>query len=343
MPVFTPFPGMPGLTTEVTSSHRQLGGNGYFSWTPGGGVINGTKTRDPFNTSDVTDLQPGLCMGKITSTGKWANSCMGLTGAAYASGTSLTISSAAATEIVRRVGASGTFKLTGPPTASGTVRTLTVTYSAISGTTATITALGANQVEQINFDVASTGGNLKLNVQKTDGTFATTANIAWSGTDATYLASINSALDTTTGVTGGIVATAISAVDTDLGIVLTYSGTGYAGLAWTPAEVALFPTSSVSAIYTAITAAVMNDFVSGSMIQPTDGSESILSFLPPGWDKILPSDGTSDIPWSDIPMGGQVDTTRLLPAVSDASLKEYLRDSLNDHGQFIFTDLYQSA
>ncbi len=340
MPVFNPYPGMPGLTTEVLARHRALGGNGYFDWLPGGGVIDGTKTRDFTNTTDVTRLTPGLLMGRITATGKWAPSVIGVTGAAYASGTSLTVSSAATTEINRRIGASGTFKLLGATAASGTPRSTTVTYSGVTGTTGTIAALGANQVEQINFNVASTAGNLQLSVQKPDGTFVTTANAAWSATDATYLAAINSALDTATGVVGGIVASAIPSVDTDLGIRLTYSGTGYAGLAWTPAEVALFPTSSTAAYYTAITTASAGAYASGSLITPTDGSEVPLSFLPPGWDMILPSNGTGDIPWPHIPLGGEVDTRLLLPTVTDSGLKEWIRDQLNDHGQFIFTDLY---
>jgi hypothetical protein len=48
-------------------------------------------------------------------------------------------------EIVRRIGSSGTFKLTGPATAGGTAATQTVTYSAVNQTTGVITcsALGA--------------------------------------------------------------------------------------------------------------------------------------------------------------------------------------------------------
>lgn len=112
-----------------------------------------------------------------------------------------------------------------------------------------------NQVETITMDVASTAGNLKLRIQKTDGTFATTANIAWNATDATYLAAINTQLDASTGVSGGIVATATSGVDPDSGFTLTYSGTGYAGKSWIPASVATFPTSSTAASYANVRAA----------------------------------------------------------------------------------------
>ena len=49
---------------------------------------------------------------------------------------------------MRRIGASGTFKLTGPPTAAGAVATQAVTYSAVNTTTGviTITALSADAI-----------------------------------------------------------------------------------------------------------------------------------------------------------------------------------------------------
>ena len=105
---------------------------------------------------------------------------------------------------------------------------------------------GQNQAEDVRLSPASTGGNLQLTVSKTDGSRVTTGNIAWSATDATYIGNINTALNTATGVSGGIVASAISSIDPDNGFTLTYSGTGYAGKAWTPAAVAVLPTSSTT-------------------------------------------------------------------------------------------------
>lgn len=114
-------------------------------------------------------------------------------------------------------------------------------------------AIGSvNQVENITFDAPSSGGNLRLTIQKPDGTFATMSNAAWSATDATYLAAINTQLDTASGVVGGIVATAIAGVDTDSGIRLTYSGTGYAGKSWSKASVHTYPTTSTLATYTPV-------------------------------------------------------------------------------------------
>jgi hypothetical protein len=196
-----------------------------------------------------------------------------------------------------------------------------------------------NQAEDVRLNPAATGGNVQLNVAKTDGTRVTTANIAWNATDATFLASINSALDTATGVVGGIVATAISATDTDLGFTLTYSGTGYAGLSWAEAEVAVLPTSSTSWYTVPRTTASSGAFVTNSLIQPTDGSETIRSFLPDGWELYMPLDGT-DLPLNHLPIEGNVDLSKLLPYPADASTIQWIRDQLNAYGQFAFTEKY---
>ena len=121
-----------------------------------------------------------------------------------------------------------------------------------------------NQVDQITFNAAATGGNITLTIQKPDGTFANTANSAWNATDATFLSNLNTQLDAASGVVGGIVATAIPSTDTDLGIRLTYSGTGYAGKAWTPAVVLSFFTSTTTATYTRITDSARAAFVDRS-------------------------------------------------------------------------------
>lgn len=351
MPVFQPFPGMPGFGSEKIAKHRPVSADGYLEMLPGGVVLDGSKMRDPDNPdyNASTDpyaqmrLRAGLLVGKITSNSKWANSVIGVsTGALAGTGTTLTLASVQqAVELVRRVGATGTFKLTGPPSESGTVRTSTVTYSAVNtGTGAvTITALGVNQAEDVRLAPAATGGNIQLNVQKTDGTRVTTANIAWNATDATFLASINSALDTATGVVGGIVATAISATDPDLGFTLTYSGTGYAGLSWAPAQVALLGTSNTLAYTVARTTAVNGAFVTGSFIQPTDGSETIRSFLPDGWEVNVPLDST-DAPIDKLPIAGNVAMDQLLPWPADASLKQWVRDQLNTYGQFVDSSKY---
>lgn len=339
----TPNFGRPGVGTALTAQRRNVSRNGALDYYPAGGVIEGTKARDPGHSAvDTRCLRAGLLMGKITASGYYANSVFGLSnGAITGSGTTLTVSAAAAVEIVRRIGSTGTLNLTGPATASGTVRTLTVTYSAVNTSNGqiTITALGVNQAEDVRLNPASTGGNLQLNVAKTDGTRVTTANIAWSATDATYLASINSALDTATGVTGGIVATAISATDTDLGFTLTYSGTGYAGLSWPEAEVAVLPTSSTSWFTAPRTTAVNGAFVTLSLVQPTDGSETPRTVIPDGYGLVIP-DTDADINFPMIPVAGTLDTAQIIDYPSDSALKTWLKQQLSTlaGGKWIFSD-----
>src|SRR4051812_8782651 len=118
-----PVRGMPRLTATRRANFRKVFREAdWDAVLPGGKVINGTKTRDPGNTGAPQNLRAGLLMGKVTADSKYANSILGLsTGALTGAGTTLASSAAIATELVRRVGATGTFKLTGPPTAAGTV------------------------------------------------------------------------------------------------------------------------------------------------------------------------------------------------------------------------------
>jgi hypothetical protein len=155
MPVFQPFTGMPGVSAEKLSKHRVITSDGYLEFLPGGLIIDGTKTRDPDNPDYPTDLlgqtrlRAGLLMGKVTASGKYANSVLGVTQGAYTSGgTSITVSAAEAVEIVRRIGSSGNLKFIGPPSAAGTVAVITQAFSAVNTTTGviTITSLGANLV-----------------------------------------------------------------------------------------------------------------------------------------------------------------------------------------------------
>lgn len=140
--------GRPGIGSAVTAQRLGVSRDGELGFFPGGGTIEGTKTRDPGNTAGVRSLRPGLMMGRITASGYYANSIIGLTTVLHDTSvvtTVMTLPAALVTEIERRIGASGTFKITGPPTTDGTVATETVTYSAIaSATTLTISATAAD-------------------------------------------------------------------------------------------------------------------------------------------------------------------------------------------------------
>lgn len=138
----TPITGLPGIGTARTATPREIiSGNVHFAqYLPGLRTIDGSRSRDPLNAGDVDVLRAGQVFGKVTASGKYAPSILGvLTVAAAASATSLTVAAAVATEIVRRIGTTGTFKLTGPPTPAGTVATQSVSFSAVNTGSGVIT------------------------------------------------------------------------------------------------------------------------------------------------------------------------------------------------------------
>ena len=134
--------GKPGVVGNYDSQPREVFYSGReFAqfWAPPV-TIDGTNSGNPLNAPYTWLLWAGTLMGRETSSGKYANSVIGLTSAAVASAaTSITTDVNTAAEIVRRIGASGTFKLTGPPTTGGTVATQVITYSAVNTTTGVIT------------------------------------------------------------------------------------------------------------------------------------------------------------------------------------------------------------
>jgi len=120
------------------------------TYLPNGATLDGSESRDPTNTGDLDELQPGLLMGIITASGLWAPSYVGLLTAAYTSGgVSLTVGAATAVELARLVGQTGTSELVciGAPSAAGTVASTAFTHSAIDVVTGiiTVTSLGVNK------------------------------------------------------------------------------------------------------------------------------------------------------------------------------------------------------
>jgi hypothetical protein len=346
MPI-TPILGRAGVGSALTASYGRVfradEGKMYF---PHGGVIDGAS-RYYGGGTDLFLLRPGLLMGRVTATKKWKPSVFGVTtGALAGGGTSITLSAAQAVELVRRVGATGSITLTGPPAANGTARSSVVPYSAVNTTTGvvTITAQGANQAEDVRTNPAATGGNIQLNVSKPDGTRVTTANAAWSATDATYIAAIQAALDTATGVVGGIVVSAIAATDADLGFTLTYSGAGYAGLSWPPASVAVLPTSVTDWYVVPRTAAATGAFAAGALVGAADGSEVPRTVIADDMGVEVPAD-SSDADWPRVPVAGELEASKIIDYPTDAGLQTYIKNSLcaNGRGLFVFDDEFASA
>jgi len=146
----SPITGTPGFKTERSAAMRKVRKtNTNAAYLIGHKTIDGAKARDLNNTGDTDVLQPGLVMGKVTASGKYAPSFIGALTALHDTSVatvSLTIGAAMATELVRRNGATGNITLIGPPTAAGTVVSETEAYSAVNVTTGvvTITATAAD-------------------------------------------------------------------------------------------------------------------------------------------------------------------------------------------------------
>ena len=103
----------------------------------GGGVIDGSLTRDPSNSTSPEYLLSGMPLGRVTASGKYAPAVIGL-GEAYTSGqTEITTTLASAIELVRRIGSAGTFQYQG--LVGGALVKTAVTYSAVDVGTGIIT------------------------------------------------------------------------------------------------------------------------------------------------------------------------------------------------------------
>ncbi len=215
---------LPGPGTTIASDFRNIfTSHDHKVLKPAGVIIEGAKARDSGNTGFLDTLRAGMLMGKVTSGGKYAPSVLGTLGDAYdGAATQMNVLNIPeATEIARRLGSSGTFKLTGPPAANGTVRTETITYSAVGSGT------GGDEVQTFVADAASSAGSYTILLQKPDGTTVRTASIAYDDTLAACQAAITLALGA---VAGWVASTAGSAVPFSSGpidLVLTASGTGF--------------------------------------------------------------------------------------------------------------------
>jgi hypothetical protein len=334
---------MPGLGTTKTAAYRQIwASSSGRQYLPGGGVIAGSAARDPLNTGDVDTLRAGLLMGKVTATGKYAPSVIGVAGEAMdGDETEMTVAAAVVTELVRRIGASGTFKLVGPPTAAGTVRTVTVTYSAASGTAITITAMGVAEAQTITPSVSPTVGSWYVRYRGDNGVEVISAAIAYNATAAT-------------------IQTALRAMHADLAaVVVTDSGNaglsdGTVTVTWPQKGATGGPHSLLqpfakgdllaTAVIVSLTCArdatgINGDFVTGSLICPTDGSETPVTFVDAADGiKVTLDNADVDVQFPHIPVAGVVDASQIVNYPADTSTQAWVKAALKAAGQFVFDD-----
>jgi hypothetical protein len=346
MPTIPPYViGIPGQRAPQIATPRAIFYSADRGWLPGGKYIDGSKSRDTNNgPTDVDRLQAGLLMGKVTSTGYYANWSIDQLTVAYTSGTSMTIGTSGATELVRRVGSTGSFVLTGVPAAGLTVRQTTVAYSAVNTSTGVITVTaptGASEVQQITFNGTGTTGNLVLVVPKPDGTTVTTAAIGFT-TNAAYITAINNAIDTALGTAGLWVASGASiATDITLTASSTYANQSFPGLF----QVTTFPTGNLSAIVSRSTTGVPIAFTIGSVLSQADGSQVPVTFLPDGFPMEV-TDGSGNVAQVEFPafpVGGIIDQQFLIGySAMDASLKTYVLNQLSSvlGGKYAFRSAF---
>jgi hypothetical protein len=323
---------LPGVgTARVAEFRKVLKSPNGLQLLPGGVVIDGDYARDPLNTAYLPTLRCGMPLGMISASGLFAPSIIGLSTAAIAgTGTSLTVSAATGVELVRRIGASGTFKLVGPQVAGGRVRSRTLTYSGVVTTTVTVTAPGlaaTNCVQTLTPNAAWTAGTLSLGfIHPTTGDL-TWLTLTYTTDLATTLAAINVILDAAFG-TGAIVATGGGNITS---LVFTYSGGVFAGRDH-PLPLVSYAGATGAASTTTFTnlGGYSQGFVSGSLIMPTDGSCAPLGIL--GNEdglKVTDDDGNNlDVTCDQLIIGGMIDASQIVNYPADATLRVWLKAQL---------------
>lgn len=139
----TPNPaGKPGIQTYIlgVTIDPIWQGREKCEWMAAPATIDGTLSYNSENSPYTFALFAGTIFGRVTSTKKLANSILGLsTGATLSGATTIQTTAFVAAAIVNRIGATGTFYLTGPATAGGAYNQDTITYSNANTTTGVIT------------------------------------------------------------------------------------------------------------------------------------------------------------------------------------------------------------
>lgn len=90
--------------------------------------------------------------------------------------------------------------------------------------------------------------------------------------------------------------------------------------------------------------ALVNDYISGSFIIGTDGSESPVSLIDDGYPiKVTDADAASqDQTWAQIPISGVIESGQIINWPSDTSLRAWIVSEMTENGmgKFVFSHLY---
>lgn len=347
MPI-TPLNQRPGVGAAQTASHANVFRNGESVYMyPAGGTLDGANARDPGNPDTPLVLRPGLMLGQVGATRKWANSFPGgpLQAALGGGGTTLSLLPAFAAELLRRVGGSGAVTVTGPAYPGGPARQLTAAFTAVNPLAGAVTisadavasGAGQNAVQTLAFtDGGSGAGTFTLTVEG-----VTTPAVTYSGTAATLVANLNAAL---TAVLGASQVVASGSAVT--GLPLTYSGPGYARR---PAPLVTVNPSGLTGVTVAAAnttpgvapaAGDSGEFTAGSLVGAADGSQVPLTVVPDGYGLTVQGDGT-DRDFPHIPYAGVIESQLMPEWPADPGLRAWVRAALNCPGgpKFVFGDL----
>jgi len=338
MAITFPSLGVPGISVGSQVSFDTIWLNGAGKYKPGGGLINVSKTRDPGNADGAGIVRTGLLMAYYPTAKAYGAFTMGVTTAAIAgNGTTLTVPATTVTELQRRIGGSGTFVLTGPPVASGTVRQLTATYSAASGTSVTVTALGVSDVWTLTAPAGQDAGMYQLEVTTGAGTASESVQVTAALAANANSSTVDAALEALTNVG----ASGVAAVYSDPTLTLTFASNlgpvHVRVLADTTNDGGVFE-GGWAAVHT--TTGVDGRFIAGSFISEANyATPYSLINIPPDPSNMTQLTTTySD--WAEIPMEGAINVSSILDYPSDASLKTWLKQNLSTlaGNKFEFSD-----
>lgn len=358
--------GKPGVQpTTYTSTPRDVfyGDAEHAQYLPIPATIDGSNSYNMLNQPYNWLLYAGTLLGQITSSRKFCPAILGLTTLPLGgSQTTLQTDANTALGITLRAnnGTSGTLTLTGPPVPNGVTRTRTVTYSAINTTSGaiTITALFAGAVSPVNqinslVTVDSTGsGTFILTIEGIP-----TAPITYSSTAATLNTNINAALNATFG-TSAIVSSGASLA----AIIQTFSGTGYAARPIGTVTATILAGSTgytlngsgtigvpsvlpVTTLGVTAVAADSGEFISGSIIGPNDGSQTVKTMVvDKNGTKVVDQLNTTRVDVFDGQLwagGGVIDVGYIVNYPTDSSLQSYVKAQIRSFINWaIFSDDY---
>jgi len=216
--------------------------NGVQTITPNSSASAGTFTITLLNCSGQTMTTTPLAYTAIASTIQTAlDVASGVANGVVATTTNATagVFSTASNVLTLTFSGSGYAALEQPLVS---VDTSLLTFAGTTG--ATVARVQPNHVETITLNAVLTTGSVELSIPRPDGTIVDTGTIAFNAT----LANLQTALDTATGITNGIVAATggSAAPFSSAGTVtLTFSGTGGYS-AWTPPALVSIWTNSSS-------------------------------------------------------------------------------------------------